>query len=342
MAIQDLYGLADTVTLSQLATDRYILGLLEQVAFPRSETTMETNIETHLKKFTRARANYKDRKEMSRNVTPDSFDITTNPAGYISEHIQIDDARLNSRHFGESIFPQNNRAQRAATYMAQQMETLMHRKQAAIEYQISQVLRGLTVNLGPTQISWGRNSSLTTTLNGTDLWTNAASNPIGTLEDGNIRLQRISGMRGNFVIMGSKAWGNAYTNTKFANVLDNRRMMLGQIETRPMGPLMEWRGNINGIGDIYTYTAQTNTDASSTLTNLVPDNQVLMGNSAAGTIFYAPVPAIVNGRIQLEETRILMDVFNSDNPPASFLRLQSAPLVVPVNPNAYASITVTA
>lgn len=217
----------------------------------------------------------------------------------------------------------------------------MRKIQRAIENQASQALFSGTITLVNTDSLDFKRKGTHNITPGTQ-WTSAAGNPISdlttaceiNLEDGK--------MKSITAIFGSTAWATFLSNVNVKNYLDNRRIEPGVIRPTSAPENATFQG-VLWVGDyqleIFTYP-EFYENSSGTATRFVPEKQVCVMNSQArldkafaaiellpefershDELGIGPLPELVRGQFT---------PYHYTKPPkASYVGVQSAPLIIP-------------
>ncbi len=266
---------------------------------------------------------------------------------------------LLKRQAGEVIMRTPSSPREEAVYeLAQQLAEMENMITRAYEKQAQEALFSGTLTLkdinGNTigsQINFQRSSELAMAagaLHGGAWSSETNARPLDDVDEMRRRIQRISGMKADYAIMGETAWRYFRNNSKIITQLDNRRMNEGDKIVREMensGAI--FRGEVEGM-KYFTYDEwyidETLSDREETA--LVPATKVLIGSTEArATRAYGVVAKIdeaSNGEkiSRLYAEKVVPDSWTTKNPDVRFLRLQSAGLMLTHQPNAYGVLTI--
>jgi hypothetical protein len=162
------------------------------------------------------------------------------------------------------------------------------------------------------------------TLTSTDLWSDAASDPITNLNTWKTNNSRDSGLASDILIFGSGAWAAFKNHAKVKAYFNDFFRMQSALNPAPVINGAQYMGTIDEIGcKMYTYDEFYLPDGSETNTALFPTDKVLLGSTRADC-------RVHYGAIQdLEALVPLMEfpkTWDEKDPSAKFLQLQSAPL----------------
>lgn len=187
-------------------------------------------------------------------------------------------------------------------------------------------------------------------LSGTDLWTDAGSDPVKDLEDAITEVQTRSGYTPTEALMSPATWALARTNPKVLELLDNKGIDVGAVDFNSKAGANGARlvGRLAGL-DIYTYNqslSEKQANGTVTTTQLVPDGLVLVGSPNVPTVMAYGVVQIENIQkqdIEFYSMRRVPYMYLSQKKPAGLMvQIKSAPLPVPLVVDGFFVIKVTA
>jgi len=116
-----------------------------------------------------------------------------------------------------------------------------------------------TIEFGYGSAGTAVDSIILTTLGGTDVWDNAASDPLTNLDEMAENIRATSEYGGGLdVIMGTTAWKEFRNHASITSLYDNRRMDAGAVQLRENS---EYKGEIGGFG-IYVVANQYKLDTT--------------------------------------------------------------------------------
>lgn len=266
---------------------------------------------------------------------------------------------LLKRQPGEVIMRTPSSPREEAVYeLAQQMAEMENMITRAYEKQAQEALfngtltlRDINGNTIGSQINFQRSADLAMAagaLHG-GAWSNSTNaRPLDDVDELRRRIQRLSGMKADYTVLGESAWRYFRNTDQVKDQLDNRRISDGDSIVRQMeasGAI--FRGEIEGM-KYFTYDEwyidETLSDREETA--LIPATKVLVGSSEArATRAYGVVAKIdqqTNGEkiSRLYAEKIVPDSWTEKNPDVRLLRLQSAGLMLTHQPNAYGVATI--
>lgn len=187
-------------------------------------------------------------------------------------------------------------------------------------------------------VDFGRDPSLTTTLTGGAAWDQTTANPLRDIEDLRRQVHELSSSTISRLTFGLEAWDLFTQNDAVIKLLDTRYRGSDTEFNRAIsdGQPMEYRGRIsgqNGMGSLELWTySQKYRDEDGTLQDFLdPDQVVGSGGGLDGVRCFG---AIHDKRAGLQPLSMFPKMWDSEDPAVTYTMTQSAPLMVPVEPNA--------
>lgn len=192
-----------------------------------------------------------------------------------------------------------------------------------------------------TVLSYGRAGALTVALAGGAKWDQAGVDPLANLETWANLAFTNGGARIRDWFMAVDSWNALLarlTDAQKAELFDYRRSSMSMAELGPRMPdYVVFRGT---FGDFNLYTvSETYQDEDGNETDLVPDGSVFGASETAleGRMAYG---AILDPRAGYAAVRAFPKNWIQEDPAGEMLMTQSAPLAVPLRPNASFGATV--
>lgn len=291
---------------------------------------------------------YKGRRKMAPFVSPRLAGQVITREGFVTKTYKppmikpmraITGDDIIKRSMGETIYSTKSPDERAAEMAARDLAELDESITRREEWMASQVLFTGKVHMigeGVDQVL-DYNFSNNVALTGTDQWSDPASDPIADLKGWRLKVIQQSGVTPDIVVMASDVVDAFINHAKVQKVMDNTRIMLGQINPRQLPNGVTYIGSITSLGlDIYSYDewyVDDETDpANPTEKPMVPAGNVLVGSTRARSTFaYGAViltDNITKQFITVEGERV-PDSWVEKNPPVRYLQLNSRPLPIP-------------
>lgn len=252
---------------------------------------------------------------------------------------------MQERRPGEAISGSMSQAERHAVVVRESLEEHDDAITMREEVQAMEALRLGQVTVEgegyPTQVvSFGRDAALTVVLAGAATWDNAGVEPLADIESWADLIFDKSGAKGSDVFLGKDSWAALVARLTDADkeiLFNARRSSRSQAELGPVLPdYIKYRGSW-GEYDFYT-VSQKYQDADGTEVELLPADEVVIPSpSIEGRMTYA---AIRDPRAGFASVRAFPKNWISEDPANEFVMTQSAPLAVPLRPNASLGATV--
>lgn len=295
---------------------------------------------------------YKGRRKMAPFVSPLHSGKVTEREGFTTKTFKpapvkpkriITAADINKRSMGENIYSVKTPEERAAEILARDLSELDEEITRREEWMVAQILFTGKIDI----IGDGVNATLDfdftnkETLSGTDLWSDHSkdaqgkynSDPIEDLKQWRLDVIKKSGVNPNLVIMASDVVSIFTKHPAVTSSLDNRKIVLGQINPQTLPNGVTYIGSLSELGvDIYSYDEWYYDEVSETEKPMVPAGTVMIGSSNARSSFnYGAVSLTTPGTgnfVTYEGTRI-PDSWIKKDPDARYLQVHSMPLPVP-------------
>ena len=249
--------------------------------------------------------------------------------------------RLPGEPIGGSLSPAQRRDRRVAEILEDHEEAISIRE----EVQCMEALRLGQVTVEgegypTTVLDFGRAAALTVTLAGASTWDNSGVDPLADIEGWADSVFDESGSAPKDVFFGKDAF-----NALLARLTDSQKEILfnarrSSRSVAELGPVLpdyiKYRGSW-GEYDFYT-VSQKYQDEDGTEVELLPTDEVVMASTAIeGTRNYA---AIRDPRAGYQSVRAFPKNWINEDPAQENVMTQSAPLMVPLRPNASLGATV--
>lgn len=203
----------------------------------------------------------------------------------------------------------------------------------------------------PTQVvSFGRDAGLTTALSGTARWGESAADPLGDIADLRKLAYEKSGSPITRLTMGLDAFDLMFEDTKVQALLKTELGAIPRTSDSQLsamgspGEPFEFRGILQGANgqgrlEIYTYNEQYEDENGATQSIMGSYDVVGTGNGLQGVRCFG---AIRDKRAGLQPLSLFPKMWDQEDPSLTYTMTQSAPLMVPSNPDNSFKITVYA
>ena len=274
---------------------------------------------------------------------------TFRPAYVKPKHV-VDPSQAIPRMAGESLGGSMTMAQRYDARVAENLRIERQMIENRWEWMAARAVIDGSVTVSgedyPTvTVDFGRDSDLTATLLGDARWGQEDANPIKDIEDLRRKVHDLSSSTITRLTFGLNAWDLFTQDERVMKLLDTRYRGSESEYNRAIsdGQPMEYRGRIsgqNGMGtlELWTYS-QKYRDADGSLKDFLdPDLVVGSGGGLQGVRAFG---AIHDKRAGLAPMEMFPKMWDSEDPAVTYTMTQSAPLMIPVEPNASFSLRVT-
>lgn len=197
-------------------------------------------------------------------------------------------------------------------------------------------------NYPRTIVNFGRNSNQTITLTSSNRWGDAGVSILDLVGDWKTLMRRAKyGGVATRLILGGDAWDamrhdqeiRDFLNTQFKSGV-NIALNLGPRR----GDYVESVGTIENL-EVIVYSDFYQLPDGSIVEYMSPKDAVLTSPALQGVRCFGAIQDIA---AQMQALPVFMKMWNQEDPSATFIMTQSAPLMVPVNPNCSLKATVVA
>lgn len=262
---------------------------------------------------------------------------------YFNEGFVFSSCKRYGVTFGRRTNPTVNDAASMVDEASSNLIALRNKISRAIELMRASVLQTGTVTLvNGDSIDFKRKAGSMPVLNGTNVWTNAASKPLADLKAGATFLRQeglSTGSRVN-VIMGENAFSNFMANstvTEQAQWKNITRLELGMPQFDEVTGFV-YQGVV-AAGDyqfvIWTYNSWYEQDNGTKVQYIDTNNVIMLPNDFDGVTGYAGLPAVfdVDGKdiVMPVEAEFFVHDYVDQKKKAWMFEVSSAPLPIPVS-----------
>jgi hypothetical protein len=195
------------------------------------------------------------------------------------------------------------------------------------------------------RVDFGRDASLTAALAGAALWSaTATADPLGDIEDMRTRAYKLAKSPITRLTFGLDAWAAFTANEQVRGLLNTFYKGSSSEFNRAIGDgtPQQYRGNIagqNGMGNLELYTYADSYTADDGTDTLILNSKDVVGTGPGmqGTQCFG---AIMDFDAGLVATRKFPKMWENKDPSVAYTMTQSAPLMVPAQPNSAFRLTV--
>ena len=252
------------------------------------------------------------------------------------------------RAAGENIYGAQSPDQRAAAQLGKdlaEMDDIITRREevmardALLDGKLYVTLDDATGASYSATIDFGRNANNTITLSGSDLWDASTSDPLAKMRSWRRQIAQNTGQNANTCILGSTAADAFLNNTTILKQLNLLKVDRGFINPDELPEGVSFLGTVGGV-DYYEYNEWYIDPADGVEKPMIPVKGLLLGSRGARTdTLYGCICDPVRGSYALNRVPFS---WTQDKPSARFVSLQSRPMFVPTQVDAFIKATVLA
>ena len=278
-------------------------------------------------------------------VESQGFTTNTYEPPYIKPKFMTSAAQLiNERSPGSAIYGGDTPGQRAAAKLTKEIqdgEKMIHRRE---EWMAAQGLTTGTITVSgkgiERVIDFGMAADHKVTLLTTDRWSDAGSDPLGDIRTWTRQISDDGDANADVLILGSGAADALLAHADVKDIMDNRRIIAGEINPALLAKGVIYHGIINVTGvnvDIYEYNGSYRDAAGDLQRFIALDRVVLTSTQADFRRNYAAIQDLEAGMVPLP---IFVKSWEEKDPSGRVVLLQSAPLPAPHQIDAIVSAVV--
>ena len=288
-----------------------------------------------------------------RVITTQGSNMQRFAPAYVKPKSVIDPSKVIARQVGETMYQPMSNAQRRLAVLAEEVREHKTRIANREEWMAAQAIIYGSVTVSgedyPTQtVNFGRDNSLTNTLLTTARWSETTADPLKDILTMRRRVNSLSGLVVNRLIFGTNAWEYfvarlGLNNPTTGSLLDRNfrgsetditRMLNGYEGAEFAGRFV---GSNGASFECWVYSGTYEDDAGVTQNFLDPRDVIGVGE-VDGVRCYG---AIQDAQAGYRAMQVFMKNWLNEDPSVEYMLSQSAPLMVPGEPNATFRIRVT-
>lgn len=317
-------------------------GFLTRTFFPGFQQEDGEEIHFDVRKKSRRIAPFVSPYVQGQIVEKQGFEAKSLRPAYIKDKRVFNPNQSFTRTFGERIGGSMSPMQRLEANVAIETQDQIDMLNRRIEVMAGEVLvRGkLTIEgeLYPkVELDFGRDSDLTVSLSGTSEWGDNGVKPLTLLQTWAQTVFEKSGVRPRKVVMTLDAYQLFAASADVVKILDRYRDNNTLMDKAPEGDDGWYAGNIGGF-DIFIYAGTYIDPLDNTEKDILPPYTVILGGS--GIMGYRAYGAIRDEKAGLQAMPYFQKSWLVEDPAVRYLMLQSAPILVPLYPDASLTATV--
>lgn len=317
---------------------------LTDTFFPTPETFLTEEVLLDIKKGKRKLAPFVAPRVGGVTLQRDGFRTEKFKAPRLAPQrpITIDD--ISSRLAGESLVstqtPQQRQQKLLATDLIDLNDAIVRRKEwmaAQVLFNGKVVLQGYADANGDKTIEQeiDYDFTQTETLSGTDLWTNAASDPYDDLSVWRKKVLKETGLAPNIAILGEEAASALLNHEGFLKKFDRHSASFGKIEPSVQSDAITFLGKLPGLGlELYTYD-DWYLDEAGDEHPYVPAKKVLLARKGMGGFAYGAITQLEGQKFVTYEAETVPKTWADEQNETFMARLSSRPVPKPNDVNGW-------
>jgi hypothetical protein len=274
-----------------------------------------------------------------KTMTAEGFNTRRFKPAYIKPKDAVDPSRVIKRRAGEaiggSLSPEQRRGAVITDILRVQRDMIMRRWEWMAKCAVVDGSVTVSGESYPAQtIAFGRDPSQTVTLSGGTLWSAAGtSHPLTNLQTWYTQTQRLSSTPVRDLVFGTSAWDAFVGHAEVQDKLESRRGSEMALETSTglgTSDVAQYKGMLPGGPRLWVYSDQYKDDSGAAVDMLDPTYVVGVGQVEGVRAF----GAILDARAGYRALEMFPKMWISDDPSVEQIMTQSAPLMIPLRPNA--------
>jgi hypothetical protein len=265
--------------------------------------------------------------------------VTRFKPAYIKTKHALDPGKTVVRRAGEMIGGSMSPAARANAIMMQYMQDQRDIIERRWEWMAAQAIINGAITVGGTedyplaQVNFGRDAGHTVIKTGGTYWDDTGVSIMADLQNWINTMRRAKfGGPATDLIVSPTVFDVMMKNDEIKALLDTNYRGSSDTLNRSLlnGDLAQMVGTLGGFLNVIVYQDWYEDDAGDVQQFLADDEIVITGPRVQGIQCFG---AIMDSKANYQPTSIFSKMFEEEDPSATFLLSQSAPLMLPVNPN---------
>jgi Phage major capsid protein E len=244
---------------------------------------------------------------------------------------------------GESIYSTRTPQQRAAEMLANDLADLTQMIRLTCEWQaIQAITTGKAPIKGPSinqMVDFKMPAAHLGTLPAADLWTASTSKPLKFLDKTAAMISKSSGLTAGTVVGGTDAIDAFLENASVQQKL-NQQSGFSAGKVNLLAPDVEGVKNFGNVAgfDILRYNQEFYNPITDAMEPAIPTDRIVIGSRRSkAERHYGPIQSFAEGNPEVD---IFPHTWNSPNGKTKHLNVESSPLMIPRQPDAFASYKV--
>lgn len=333
------YDIFDRVNMSAAASAILIpkTGLIELFYGHAPVNTWDTeSVNIEVRKGTRGIAKYTKRGQEGTKVENKGYELKNFKPPYIDEEKatraseflkKIEGMKAETEEQKKKIEKQKERAE--LKLVADITELKERTKRAEVKQVADGILEGkLVVSESGVDrtIDFNMPSAHSIVYSGTDLWTNADSDPIEDIRLWREMIQENSGRDIDAMVLGRDVMNAFIVNEKVQKYFDNLRITIGEVKAKKLGNGNTRYADVEGV-ELYTFTEWYYDEASKSNKPVIPHDKLIFGATDADvSVEFGCIEMVDDEHAWVDEADYFVSTYTTTKPKAMMARLESAPL----------------
>jgi len=332
---------------------RTMLKALEQRPAPKTfirdmffrdvEYSDTSKVDVDIQKGTRKMAPFVSPVLAGKVLANQGFTTHTFEAPLLNSKKQTTAEDILNRLPGEGLYSGMSPDERAAVKLGKDLAELDDAIIRREEWMCAQALFAGKISVEGEGVSYEIDFSVPSdSLIGDALWNAETSNPLDTLRLFFGEVVKGAGVNPDVCILAPDVVPYFLNHAKVQNLLDKRLINTGQIDPKQLPNGATYLGHVNELGlDVYSYL-EWYVDNTGTQQPMVPEKKVLLGSTRAQTVmnYGAVITKDESGQMVTYMADRVPRSWVDDDPVVRWVQLQSRPLPVPTQVDAFYVIEV--
>ncbi len=278
-----------------------------------------------------------------RVMTEPGYTARTFRPAYVKPKHVIDPTKAIPRMAGEAIGGELSIEQRYQIHVAAALMSERESIERRWDWMAGQAIQHGSVLVSgedypAVTVNFQRDSDLTYTLTNNDRWGESSEDPLGDIATARQEAFALGNAPITDLVFGLSAWGRFLANNDVQDLLDNNtrgtQSDFNRSTAFSAGEPFEFVGSISGFNgggrvDMWTYSNTYKDETGATGNYLDPDHVVGHGRAINGVRFFGGIL----DRRSMRAVPMFPKTWFQEDPSVEFCMTQSAPLMVPMEPN---------
>ncbi|WP_372713340.1 major capsid protein [Ilyobacter sp.] len=301
----------------------------------KSVDEMTSKFEVHTKKARRKMAPFVGKYINGQLIKKDGFSIMEIEPGLLKPFTIAHAEDMLKQQFGQTVYGDSVSSEemaegQMAKELAELTDTIARREMWLLSKLITTGSMPIDGEGVSRAITYGSDEGNFETLSGTELWTDAASDPIAYLKEKQLEILKATGINIDSIIMTPEASSAFQSNENVTAKLKYTTADVMRIEPRSLGDGAKYIGTIPELElDIYSYVDWVENPATEADESLLPAGGIVGVKSKSFEVHYGAIAQKSEGGKGVFVGDRIPKVWSPEGADYDCLRLASAPAIVP-------------